>query len=94
MEKIPSPCISICQMDPVKEVCIGCYRTRKEIAQWPTMNGEAQHQLLGELKQRRAEQTGISARSNARSNAKSNARTNTGTNTGSNIGQNGKQSTN
>ena len=86
MEKIPSPCISICQMDPVKEVCIGCYRTRKEIAQWPTMNGEAQHQLLGELKQRRAEQTGISARSNARSN--------TGTNTGSNIVQNGKQSTN
>ena len=86
MEKIPSPCISICQMDPVKEVCIGCYRTRKEIAQWPTMNGEAQHQLLGELKQRRAEQTGISARSNARSN--------TGTNTGSNIEQNGKQSTN
>jgi predicted Fe-S protein YdhL (DUF1289 family) len=85
MEKIPSPCISICQMDPVKEVCIGCYRTRKEIAQWPTMNGEAQHQLLGELKQRRAEQTGISARSNARSN--------TGTNTGSNIRQNGKQST-
>ncbi len=85
MEKIPSPCISICQMDPVKEVCIGCYRTRKEIAQWPTMNGEAQHQLLGELKQRRAEQTGISARSNAR--------TNTGTNTGSNIRQNGKQST-
>lgn len=84
MEKIPSPCISICQMDPVKEVCIGCYRTRKEIAQWPTMNGEAQHQLLGELKQRRAEQTGISARSNAR--------TNTGTNTGSNIRQNGKQS--
>lgn len=84
MEKIPSPCISICQMDPVKEVCIGCYRTRKEIAQWPTMNGEAQHQLLGELKQRRAEQTGISARSNARSN--------TGTNTGSNIRQNGKQS--
>ena len=85
MEKIPSPCISICQMDPVKEVCIGCYRTRKEIAQWPTMNGEAQHQLLGELKQRRAEQTGISARSNAR--------TNIGTNTGSNIRQNGKQST-
>ena len=81
MEKIPSPCISICQMDPVKEVCIGCYRTRKEIAQWPTMNGEAQHQLLGELKQRRAEQTGISARKNAR------------TNTGSNIGQNGKQCT-
>ena len=68
MEKIPSPCISICQMDPIKEVCKGCYRTRKEIAQWPTMRGEAQRQLLEALKQRRAEQTGIAPKQNARQN--------------------------
>ena len=66
MEKILSPCISICQMDPVKEVCKGCYRTRKEIAQWPSMDGAAQRQLLEALKQRRAEQTGIAPKQNAR----------------------------
>jgi predicted Fe-S protein YdhL (DUF1289 family) len=74
MEKIPSPCISICQMDPVKEVCKGCYRTRKEIGQWPSMDGAAQRQLLEALKQRRAEQTGIAPKQNARQNAKQNAR--------------------
>ena len=66
MEKTPSPCISICQMDQVKEVCRGCYRTRKEIAQWPSMDGAAQRQLLEALKQRRAEQTGIAPKQNAR----------------------------
>jgi predicted Fe-S protein YdhL (DUF1289 family) len=55
-------------MDPVKEVCKGCYRTRKEIAQWPSMDGHAQRQLLEALKQRRAEQTGIAPRQNARQN--------------------------
>jgi predicted Fe-S protein YdhL (DUF1289 family) len=53
-------------MDPVKEVCKGCYRTRKEIAQWPSMDGAAQRQLLEALKQRRAEQTGIAPKQNAR----------------------------
>ena len=66
MEKIPSPCISICQMDPVEEVCKGCYRTRKEIAQWLSMDGQAQRQLLEALKQRRTEQTGIAPRQNIR----------------------------
>jgi predicted Fe-S protein YdhL (DUF1289 family) len=70
MEKTPSPCISICQMDQVKEVCRGCYRTRKEIAQWPSMDGQAQRQLLEALKQRRAEQTGIAPRQNARQNVR------------------------
>jgi predicted Fe-S protein YdhL (DUF1289 family) len=56
-------------MDPVKEVCKGCYRTRKEIAQWPSMDGAAQRQLLEALKQRRAEQTGIAPKQNARQNA-------------------------
>lgn len=74
MEKIPSPCISICQMDPVKEVCKGCYRTRKEIAQWPSMDGAAQRQLLEALKQRRAEQTGIAPKQNARQNARQTTR--------------------
>ncbi|WP_234981489.1 DUF1289 domain-containing protein [Fontimonas thermophila] len=32
---IPSPCIQVCTLD-AKGVCTGCYRTLREIAEWPT----------------------------------------------------------
>lgn len=34
-----SPCIKVCQMDPVRGVCIGCCRTLDEIARWGSMPG-------------------------------------------------------
>lgn len=55
---LPSPCISICQLDPVSGQCLGCYRTREEIAAWPRMDAEAQRALIATLQQRRAEITG------------------------------------
>jgi predicted Fe-S protein YdhL (DUF1289 family) len=64
--KLPSPCISICQIDPVSQNCMGCYRTRQEIAKWPAMTADEQQLLLQQLKQRRAEKTGIQARSSKR----------------------------
>jgi len=66
MMKLPSPCISICQIDPVTQNCMGCYRTRQEIARWPAMSADEQHNLLQTLKQRRAEKTGIQPRQNKR----------------------------
>jgi len=59
---MPSPCISICQMDPQADVCLGCYRTRQEIASWSSMNAEEQHALLAILNERRAAKTGIRRR--------------------------------
>jgi predicted Fe-S protein YdhL (DUF1289 family) len=32
-----SPCVSVCRMDASAELCVGCYRTLDEIAQWSTM---------------------------------------------------------
>ena len=64
--KLPSPCISICQIDPVSQNCMGCYRTRQEIARWPAMTADEQQLLLQQLKQRRVEKTGIQARSSKR----------------------------
>jgi|TARA_B100001093_G_C26239441_1_gene763717 hypothetical protein len=32
--KVLSPCINICQTDPVNGYCRGCGRTRIEIASW------------------------------------------------------------
>lgn len=37
MTKVPeveSPCISVCAMDEVQGVCLGCYRTLEEIEGW------------------------------------------------------------
>ena len=35
---VPSPCISICRMDPVSGFCEGCLRTLAEIAAWSRMD--------------------------------------------------------
>jgi predicted Fe-S protein YdhL (DUF1289 family) len=31
---VPSPCISVCKMDPATALCTGCARTIDEIAGW------------------------------------------------------------
>ena len=57
--KLPSPCISVCQMDPSDRVCVGCYRTRGEIASWRDMDEADQRKLLYILSKRRAAATGV-----------------------------------
>ena len=59
---LPSPCISICQIDPETGNCLVCYRSRQEIASWPTMSTDEQAELLQALKQRRSEKTGLHLR--------------------------------
>ena len=60
--KLPSPCISVCQMDASEGVCLGCYRTRGEIASWPSMDEADQLQLLDILNERRTAATGAKRR--------------------------------
>ena len=60
--KLVSPCISVCQMDAENGVCLGCYRTRGEIAAWPRMTADQQNGLLNELRDRRAAATGARGR--------------------------------
>ncbi|MDM7943284.1 MAG: DUF1289 domain-containing protein [Hydrogenophaga sp.] len=31
---VPSPCISVCEMDEATASCKGCFRTLAEISQW------------------------------------------------------------
>ena len=61
-EKLASPCISICQINPVDGFCSGCFRSRNEIARWPRMSYDEQRSLLDALKDRRAQTTGITRR--------------------------------
>ena len=60
--KLQSPCVSVCQMDPSDGVCLGCYRTRGEIASWRSMDEADQQKLLDILSERRAAATGVKRR--------------------------------
>ena len=60
--KLPSPCVSVCQINPSDGVCLGCYRTRGEIASWPSMDEADQQKLLDILSERRAVVTGVKRR--------------------------------
>ena len=55
---LPSPCISICTIDPDSGQCLGCYRTREEVARWSAMSADEQRELIAELQERRGAATG------------------------------------
>ena len=57
-----SPCVKICVVDPVAEICIGCGRTIAEIATWRDLGPEAQHAVVAELGPRLAAARSRSAR--------------------------------
>ena len=57
-----SPCISVCKMDVTDGFCIGCYRTRDEIASWSNMDESDQINLLNNLSERRAAAPGAKRR--------------------------------
>jgi hypothetical protein len=65
-KKLLSPCVSICQMDPKDEFCLGCFRTRSEIASWTSMDQKDQMLLLESLGDRRATTTGLQRRPSRR----------------------------
>ena len=48
-----SPCIKVCQMDPLRGVCIGCCRTLDEIARWGTMSDQDRTAVMEKLPARR-----------------------------------------
>ena len=52
-----SPCINICKLNEDK-VCIGCYRTIKEIAGWSKLTLEQKQQVLEVVKKRKYDYMG------------------------------------
>lgn len=51
MNKIESPCISICIYN-INEYCIGCKRTRDEISNWKTYTSEKRKYIMSLLDDR------------------------------------------
>jgi predicted Fe-S protein YdhL (DUF1289 family) len=50
---VPSPCISVCQIDPRSDLCIGCLRNVDEIRNWPILTAEQKREILAALPARR-----------------------------------------
>ena len=51
---IPSPCISVCQVDNATGCCIGCFRSIDEIREWPIMTAEEKTAALARIAARKA----------------------------------------
>ena len=53
-EQVPSPCISVCVLDPDGALCLGCFRTLDEIAAWGALDADAKRRVLASLPARAA----------------------------------------
>ena len=54
MNTIHSPCIGICQLDVSMNVCVGCFRTRQEVAIWSDVSDDEKKEILARAKSRRS----------------------------------------
>jgi len=51
--EVPSPCISVCAIDPGNGYCIGCFRTLDEIAAWVGLDAEARLAVWDAIEKRK-----------------------------------------
>jgi uncharacterized protein len=49
---VETPCVKICVVDPETQFCIGCGRTRGEIASWLGMNVDERRNVMVHLPER------------------------------------------
>jgi uncharacterized protein len=49
---VPSPCVSVCVMNPQAGLCQGCARTLDEIAGWSVMDADAKRAVWRLIEQR------------------------------------------
>lgn len=54
-EKIESPCIGVCAMDPNTGFCQGCFRTVEEIQDWWDLSEESKMDIVSKLDARQSE---------------------------------------
>ncbi|MDD2881524.1 MAG: DUF1289 domain-containing protein [Rhodoferax sp.] len=52
---VPSPCMSVCQMDEALGLCEGCLRTLDEIRAWGNADAVFKRQVWGDIEARIAQ---------------------------------------
>ena len=50
---VNSPCISLCVMDADTGYCLGCFRTKEEIAYWARLPVDERAEIIHQLERRR-----------------------------------------
>ncbi len=50
-----TPCIAICRIDPITDLCFGCVRTLPEIARWHRMESAERQDVMAQLPARMAD---------------------------------------
>ena len=53
MAAVDSPCVGICQLDLASDLCIGCFRSRDEVAVWGAASDEVKQEILAKTRERR-----------------------------------------
>ena len=51
-DEADSPCIKICVIHPEERLCVGCYRTIDEIAQWSRLATDVRRAIMADLPNR------------------------------------------
>ncbi len=54
MATVDSPCVGICQLDLTADLCVGCFRTRDEVAVWGATSDDVKRDILAKSRERRA----------------------------------------
>jgi predicted Fe-S protein YdhL (DUF1289 family) len=49
---VPSPCLSVCRLDPASGWCTGCLRTLDEITDWRDLSDNEKRYIWKQLPQR------------------------------------------
>lgn len=57
--QVKSPCVNVCLLDD-NDVCVGCYRTGKEVSQWGSMNKASQQAVMKKVREREAKSQFVS----------------------------------
>jgi predicted Fe-S protein YdhL (DUF1289 family) len=53
-DEIESPCVKVCILHPDADICLGCYRTRHEIAGWSQLSRDERRKVMEGLPNRQA----------------------------------------
>ena len=52
-QKLLSPCVGVCQLHITLDICVGCLRTSKEVALWPSYSEDEQRTVLKSIEKRK-----------------------------------------
>jgi predicted Fe-S protein YdhL (DUF1289 family) len=53
---IESPCVFVCSVDPLRQLCMGCFRTLEEIEEWYFCTEDEKQNILDKIAERKPKQ--------------------------------------